>query len=270
MPYASNPLDGRRVYFEDRGGPGQPVVLLGGVLDDAVLLAESPMARALGAPEQDERFRLLLAEHRGAGRSDHPHAPADYAMPLRAGDAVAVLDAAGVERAHFTGASWGARTCLGVGQLHPERVCSLVCGGQQPYPVNPAGPLSALLAAALDRLPIDGTEGFVAALEAYAGGRVPEVRRERYLRVDPAALEAMCRALLAEGDVAPDLASWPFPVLLYAGERDLDFHDQARRAAEAMPRGTFVSLARLDHLGAHGHVDGVWDALLATLHAGAG
>lgn len=33
MPFATNPLDGRRVYFEDAGGPGAPVVLLGGVLE---------------------------------------------------------------------------------------------------------------------------------------------------------------------------------------------------------------------------------------------
>ncbi len=135
--------------------------------------------------------------------------------------------------------------------------------------MNPAGPLSAMLAATLERLPAEGTEGFVAALEAYAGGRVPQERRDRCLRTDPLALAAMCRALFAEGDVAPDMPHWPFPCLLFAGEQDGDLHDQAQRAAEAIPRARFISLPGLDHLGAHGHVEGVLEAVLATLRAGA-
>jgi hypothetical protein len=39
----------------------------------------------------------------GFGQSDKPHQPADYGMPNLVSDVIAVLDAAGVERAHVWG-----------------------------------------------------------------------------------------------------------------------------------------------------------------------
>jgi hypothetical protein len=47
MPYARNALDGRRVYFEDDGGDGTPVVLHGGIIDSVGLVRESNIAQAL-------------------------------------------------------------------------------------------------------------------------------------------------------------------------------------------------------------------------------
>ena len=59
-------------------------------------------------------------------------------MPLR----VAVLDELGIERAHFIGNSWGGRLGFGIGEHAPERVLSLVIGGQQPYAIDLEGPLA--------------------------------------------------------------------------------------------------------------------------------
>jgi hypothetical protein len=47
MPYATNALDGSRVYFEDDGGDGTPVVLHGGIIDSVDLVRESNIAQAL-------------------------------------------------------------------------------------------------------------------------------------------------------------------------------------------------------------------------------
>lgn len=63
-------------------------------------------------------------------------------MPLRAADVVAVLDVLGLERAHFIGTSWGGCLCFGIGEHAPERVFSLTAGGQQPYAIDPDGPLT--------------------------------------------------------------------------------------------------------------------------------
>ena len=146
MPYARNRGDGCRVYFEDEGGDGAAVVLHGGFLDSVGLVRDSSIAAALPAGE----FRLIYADHRGLGRSDKPHDPEDYAMPLRVADAVGVLDEVGVERAHFIGLSWGGRLAFGIGEHAPERVLSLVIGGQQPY-AWPDSPLSRIVTAALAR-----------------------------------------------------------------------------------------------------------------------
>ena len=147
MPYARNARDGTRVYFEDGGGDGVPVVLHGGLVDSVESVRRSPVAAALEA--LPDEFRPIYVDHRGVGRSDTPHDPNAYAMPLRVADAVAVLDELGVERAHFVGASWGGRLCFGIGEHAPYRVISLVIGGQQPYAIDPAGPLARVVTESL-------------------------------------------------------------------------------------------------------------------------
>jgi hypothetical protein len=47
MAYATNERDGIRVYFEDDGGEGAPVVLHGGPLDPVADLRESALAQTL-------------------------------------------------------------------------------------------------------------------------------------------------------------------------------------------------------------------------------
>jgi pimeloyl-ACP methyl ester carboxylesterase len=125
MPYATNGRDGIRVYFEDDGGEGAPVVFHGGLLDSVTDLRESALAQALPNSE----FRLMYVDHRGLGKSENPHDPDAYEMPRRVADAVAVLDELGVERAHFIGQSWGGRLGFGIGEHAPGRVRSLVIGG---------------------------------------------------------------------------------------------------------------------------------------------
>ena len=96
MPYATNSLDGTRVYFEDDGGDGGPVVFHGGFLDSIDEVRESRIALALPA-----EFRLIYVDHRGLGLSDKPHDPESYSMPLRVADATAVLDELEIERARL-------------------------------------------------------------------------------------------------------------------------------------------------------------------------
>jgi pimeloyl-ACP methyl ester carboxylesterase len=159
--------------------------------------------------ELPDEFRLIYVNHRGLGRSDKPHDAEAYAMPLRVGDAVAVLDELGMERAHFIGNSWGGRLGFGIGEHAADRVLSLVFGGQQPYAIDPGGPLARTVTEALAESRREGSlEPFVGALEAFAGGRVPEVLRARWLDNDPAALEAAWSAALAEGAISEDLGAW--------------------------------------------------------------
>jgi len=70
------------------------------------------------------RFRLVLVDNRGTGRSDRP--AGSFAVADMAGDVVAVLDAAGVGRAHVLGASLGGMVAQELAITHPERVDRLV------------------------------------------------------------------------------------------------------------------------------------------------
>jgi 3-oxoadipate enol-lactonase len=69
------------------------------------------------------RHRCIALDNRGTGRSDAPTGP--YDLGRMADDAIAVLDASGIERAHIVGASMGGVIAQIIGVLHPERVRSL-------------------------------------------------------------------------------------------------------------------------------------------------
>jgi len=263
MPFATNARDGSRVYFEDDGGDGTPVVILGGFLDPVELVQGAPIARALGALAGE--FRLIYVDHRGHGRSDKPHDADAYAMPLRVADVVAVIDALGIERAQFIGISWGGRLSFGIGEHAPERVRSLVIIGQQPYAINPEGPLTRMVGEALAASEERGIEALVEAFEEIAG-RYPETVRATYLACDDAAMRAAWRAALSEGAVSQDLGAWDVRCLVCMAAEDVDFFDQAQRAAEEIPDGEFVPIEGEDHLGMDtADVDPVLPAVLRTL-----
>jgi 3-oxoadipate enol-lactonase len=67
--------------------------------------------------------RCIAIDNRGTGHSDAP--PGPYDLSVMAGDVIAVLDDAGIERAHIVGASMGGVITQIIGVLHPDRVLSL-------------------------------------------------------------------------------------------------------------------------------------------------
>jgi len=246
MTVAENAVDGSRVWFEDDGGAGAPVVVLGGFLDPVRLVRASPIARALS--ERSTEFRLMFIDHRGHGRSETPHDPAAYAMPLRVADVVAVLDAAGIDRAHAVGISWGGRLGFGMGAIAPGRLRSLVAIGQQPYAIRPDGPLAIAVGSAMQETERRGVGALVEAFEAVAG-RYPDDVRADYLGADAAAIHAAWRCAMDEGPIGGDLHAWTTPCLICVAEDDDDFLEQARAAAAEIPGARFLAIPGADHLG---------------------
>lgn len=263
LAHARNATDASRVYYEDDGGTGAPVVMLGGFLDPVELVREAPIAKALG--ERRQEFRLIFVDHRGHGRSDKPHDAPAYAMSVRVADVVAVLDALGIERAHHVGISWGGRLAFGIGEHAPDRARSLVIIGQQPYAIDPDGPLARVVGEALAASREQGIGALVGAFEAIAGP-YPERVRTAYLAGDAAAMRAAWNSAIAEGDVSEDLGSWDIPCLIAVAADDVDFFDQARRAAGKIPNAEFISIEGQDHLGLDtARIDPVLPAVLRTM-----
>ena len=201
MAYANNPFDGVRTYFDDAGGAGSPVLFYTGFADPLEVAKSSRLARALSG-----EFRMIFADHRGQGGSDKPREASAYTLTTRVTDTVAVLDALGIERAHFLGSSWGARLGFALGEHAPDRVLSLVLCGNQPYEWNLESRTAQAVAAAIAASRREGMSGFVETFESALGYRFPEPERTWTLeKNDPVALEAAWRSVRTDGPVSKDL-----------------------------------------------------------------
>ncbi|MBA2384989.1 MAG: alpha/beta fold hydrolase [Actinobacteria bacterium] len=121
--------DVRLAYEVD--GSGAPLLLIHGLGYDRA--GWGGMHEALA-----ERFRVIRFDNRGVGESDVPDGP--YSVSALASDAVAVLDAEGLERAHVVGTSLGGMVAQEIALSHAERVERLVlactmAGGEGSFPL---------------------------------------------------------------------------------------------------------------------------------------
>ncbi|WP_411574196.1 alpha/beta fold hydrolase [Streptomyces fradiae] len=110
---------GIRLWAEERGGADAP----------ALLLVMGAQASGLAWPEElvdalAAHHRVIRYDHRDTGRSTWSYETDPYAITDLARDALAVLDALGVERAHLVGMSLGGMLAQLLLADHPERVLS--------------------------------------------------------------------------------------------------------------------------------------------------
>jgi pimeloyl-ACP methyl ester carboxylesterase len=99
MPFATN--DGVRIRYEVEGS-GPPLLLHIGYFLGMEDWAVEGYVAALA-----DRYRLVMLDPRGQGRSDAPHTPGAYTLDNRVRDVLAVLDAAGIEKTLFLGVFHG-------------------------------------------------------------------------------------------------------------------------------------------------------------------
>jgi 3-oxoadipate enol-lactonase len=106
------------LYYEFHG-PEDGELL---ILNNGVFMNTGSWAFQL--PSLARRYRVLAYDLRGQGRSEHP--AGEYALELHMADLVALMDALGLDRAHFVGTSYGGELNLLMGIHHPHRCRSLV------------------------------------------------------------------------------------------------------------------------------------------------
>jgi 3-oxoadipate enol-lactonase len=127
MPFV-HATDGTRIHYEVTGKSGAtPVLMIQG-------LGASKNAWNLQRIAMATRFRIISFDNRGAGRSDKPTEP--FTLEQMADDALAVLDAAGIETAHVVGASMGGviSQIVAVKFSHRVRSLTLVCTACRNHP----------------------------------------------------------------------------------------------------------------------------------------
>lgn len=124
---------GERELFVREAGPedAPPLVLLHGWSFDG----EMTFHRVI--PDLAKRFRVVVPDHRGHGRSDWirgPHRIADMAD-----DAAGVMSALGIESAYVFGYSMGGLVAQELAHRHPTRVSRLVLAATAARPIR-SGP----------------------------------------------------------------------------------------------------------------------------------
>lgn len=110
-------------------GKGEPVVLIHGWMADSSMWGgdASGNTKLKGV----DGFQLIALDCRGHGKSDKPHDPGKYG-PEMAADVVRLLDHLKIQKAHLIGYSSGSFIAGKVAAINPERVLSVVYGGQAP------------------------------------------------------------------------------------------------------------------------------------------
>lgn len=175
-------------------------------------------------------------------------------------DAVAVLDAHGIDRAVVAGGSMGGRTALDLALTHPDRVAGLVLiapaisGAPQPEIEPDAEPLMTEYDEAEEAEDAERTN----LLEAHVWldgplqplGRVGGATRKLFLEMNAIPLSAE-----DPGERAHDAQAWgrlgeiTVPTLVLVGEHDLlHMRRWSQRVAREVAHGEFIELPGVAHL----------------------
>ncbi len=231
-----------RIAYEEFGS-GLPVLLVQGL--GYPRWGWEPVVERLA-----DEFRLISFDNRGIGESEVP--PGPYTAMEMAGDAVAVLDAAGIEKAHVMGASLGGMIAQELVLAHPERVdrLALICttpGGPEAYPLPE--PTLRLLAEAPSLAPQDALRLFIENAMVARGALVDELYARRLASPpDPAGWQAQAAAG-ATFDAFGRLGEIVAPTLVVHGTED---NVVDPRNAELL--ATRIPGARLELVPGTGHM----------------
>lgn len=251
-----------------REGRGRPLLFLGGSSTD-MRLRTPIFASALPA-----HFDVIAWEPRGLGRSDRPSGP--WSMADYAADALALMDALGLETAHVLGESFGAMTTLELALAAPGRVRAMaLMAGTPGGRLGRSFPLETLM----DLAPEDRARRLLAIQDSRFAARPPaeaeadiaaRVAQEAAFLADPGNRAGYPRLLAARAghDVSDRLGGIAVPTVVMAGQHDGQAPLSAVQAmAAAIPGATFHSFPGghgfgfatpdpVAHLIAHWHAEG--------------
>jgi class 3 adenylate cyclase len=252
------------IAYRVAGDGAVDLLFMGGFVSHLEIGMEPPLAERFW--ERMGSFaRVIAFDKRGMGLSD----TGAYTLENIVGDALAVLDACGVERAVVFGVSEGGAAATMLAATHPERVSAMVQYGtyarMSRAPDYPEG------------IPVDVTREFwgrmvehwgdPASIDAWAPSAAhdPEVREwwARMLRsgASPGAMRTI-GLMYEELDVRPLLSAVRTPTLvLYRAGDELVRPELSRAVARGIPGACEVELVGADHLWVAGDQDAMLGAI---------
>jgi pimeloyl-ACP methyl ester carboxylesterase len=252
---------GASIYWDEEG-TGDPILLIMG-------LGYPSIAWYRTRPVLSKDFRTIAFDNRGVGRSEQP--PGPYPIPLMASDAVAVLDAAGVDRAHVYGVSMGGMIAQEFALQYPKRVRSLILGctaAGGPNAVRAEADANKMLMA---RGSMTSEEAAQAAIPFIYDPGTPPSRIEEDIEVrrpwfpHPDAYNAQLQGILA-WEAYSRLSNISAPTLVIHGESDrLVPAGNGKLIAEKIPGAKLVLLPHASHIFSTDQPDAANRAILEFL-----
>lgn len=261
--------------FLDRGGvrlawteegSGVPILLIMGHRYSSGMWY--PLKEAMGG-----RYHLISFDNRGTGQSD---APRRTSVSEMAADALAVLDAAGVETAHVYGVSMGGGIALEFGLRYPERVRSLILGCTMAKTADIKRKPDWLIRLLYHAMPVLKILAKPKFKNGY-GDAAPDDRIARdmaVLKTDPFVLHGVIAQGLAVSaySVNPDeVRALKLPTLVLHGTQDLLVPYEAGKAlAEMIPGARLVTFQDIGHnyfIGAGEQANAETEAFIAEVEA---
>ncbi len=239
--------DGTNLHYEISGS-GVPVLLVMG-------LGMTASAWWRTIPVLAESFRVIAFDNRGVGRSDHP--PGPYTLARMAEDAVAVLDATGVDRAHVYGISMGGMIAQEIALRYPGRVRALVLGATTAGGKIATAPDERTLSFVRRRPSMPAEEGAWASVPYSYSARTRERHAERIgedvvrrlaMPLDPTGYLGQLAAA-SRHDCAERLGEVSAPTLVVHGVEDrLIPQANGRILADSIPGARLLLLEEAAHL----------------------
>jgi pimeloyl-ACP methyl ester carboxylesterase len=242
---------GDQLVHIEQAGAGEPVILLHG-------FGASTYAWRKVMPGLTASFRVIAIDLNGFGYTQRPKDFESYTREGQADLVLRVMDALGIERAHFASHSYGGGITIWLASRHPERMRSMVLvDSSAPTYANDrrsrlAG-LRPVAALALRTLLRPGSVRRSLVNSVYDDSLItPEVVREYYDRLRIEGVLDAYVGLTAPVRKPPEpvrLEAIDVPALVVWGSDDqiISVHS-GRRAAGQFPRGEFVVLERTGHI----------------------
>jgi 3-oxoadipate enol-lactonase len=243
--------NGITINYQIDGPDGAPCLVFSNSLATSLSMWDE-QAAAL-----KDSYRVLRYDQRGHGSTDAPAGRYSYATLIA--DALALLDALSIKKAHFAGLSMGGATALGLAEQHPDRferiiVCDSPC---QSTPQSSQQ--------WEERIAVAQKQGIEALVEpTVARWFPPEVLAKNppyvdkvraMIRATPVNGFIGCAAALADHDYASAVATVKRPVLFIGGEKDAATAPM-RKLAEKLPGSRFFEISGAGHIS---NMDRPWE-----------
>jgi 3-oxoadipate enol-lactonase len=207
--------DGAQLRYEHVPRPGAPALLFINSLGASLEMWDDQVATF------NEQFECVRYDARGHGKST-TGARTELTLEQLARDALAVMDACGIARAHLCGLSLGGMTAMKIAHQWPDRVLKLVLcntSAHMPPRENWQTRIDAVRSSGLSAT-VDGTleRWFTPEFRSAQPEKVARVR-QMILGADPQGYAA-CAAAIRDMDLREDIGSITARTLVIAGTKD--------------------------------------------------